>query len=68
MIFLTKYDKAVIVSSDGDYYRLVRYLKETGKLLYVIGTNNRVSWLLRREAGSSLLLIDQIRSKIEKVT
>ncbi len=45
---LPNYDKAVIVSGDGDFYCLVRYLAERDKLLKVlVPSRHRCSRLLR---------------------
>lgn len=42
------YDKAVIVSGDGDFTCLVEFLEEKQKLLYVLTPNRHYSSLLRR--------------------
>lgn len=48
MIEYQNYDKAIIVSGDGDFYCLVDYLKNNDKLLKVIVPNwSRYSSLLR---------------------
>lgn len=39
MIEFNKYDKAVIVSGDWDFYCLIKYLRENGKLETVIVSN-----------------------------
>lgn len=44
---LPNYDKAVIVSGDGDFFGLVEYLAGQGKLLKVLTPNQRYSTLLR---------------------
>ncbi len=48
MIEYSNYKKAVIVSGDGDFYCLIEYLEENGKLLKVIVPNKRFSSLLRK--------------------
>lgn len=40
------YDKAIIVSGDGDFYCLVEYLIEKEKLAFVLVPNNKFSKLL----------------------
>lgn len=42
---LKNYDKAVIVSGDGDFYTLVEYLAEQGKLLKLLAPNAHYSSL-----------------------
>ena len=46
MIEYPNYDKAIIVSGDGDFYPLIEYLKDKGKLLKIITPNKRYSSLL----------------------
>ncbi len=49
MIQYPNYDKAVIVSGDGDFHCLIEYLSEQGKLANVIIPNsNKYSALLRK--------------------
>lgn len=47
MIEYPNYDKAIIVSGDGDFQGLVAYLAEQGKLLKVLVPNERYSSLLK---------------------
>lgn len=56
-----KLDKAVIVSSDGDYAGLVKFLKERGKLKVILSphTENLFSILLKRTGVSISYLKDQ---------
>lgn len=44
---LPKYDKAVIVSGDGDFFGLVEYLAGEGKLEKILTPNQRYSTLLK---------------------
>jgi uncharacterized LabA/DUF88 family protein len=41
------YDKAIIVTGDGDFACLVEFLDDKGKLLHVFTPNNKYSKLLR---------------------
>jgi len=41
MIQYPNYDKAVIVSGDGDFYCLIEYLEKKNKLLKVIAPNKK---------------------------
>lgn len=47
---LPNYDKAIIVSGDGDFFGLVEYLKEQGKLLKLMTPNIHYSMLLKQFA------------------
>ncbi|HAM37713.1 MAG: seg [candidate division WS6 bacterium GW2011_GWC1_36_11] len=40
MIEIKNFQKAIIISGDGDFYCLVKYLKEKGKLGYLLIPNN----------------------------
>jgi uncharacterized LabA/DUF88 family protein len=44
---MPNYDKAIIISGDGDFYSLVEHLKEHGKLLNLMVPNRQYSTLLR---------------------
>ncbi len=44
---LPNYDKAIIVSGDGDFYCLIEYLEEQGKLLKVMPPNVHFSSLFK---------------------
>jgi uncharacterized LabA/DUF88 family protein len=46
MIEYPRYDKAIIVSGDGDFYPLIDYLKKKNKLLKIITPNKKYSSLL----------------------
>lgn len=59
-----KYDKAVIVSGDGDFYCLIDYLLEKNKLAYVLVPNKRFSKLLKR-FDKYIKRIDNARNSLE---
>src|SRR3989344_5596298 len=48
MIEYKNYDKAIIVSGDGDFHCLVEYLDVQGKLLKILVPTKRYSGLLRK--------------------
>lgn len=61
-----KFDKAIIVSSDGDYAGLVKFLQEKKKLLVILSPSNekKCSVLLKR-TGAKIAYINDQRSNIE---
>ena len=66
MIDLNNYEKAVIVSGDGDFYSLVRYLYNNNKLLRVIAPNKKQSsFLLRSEAKEKIIFLDDFKGSFE---
>lgn len=59
------FDKAIIVSSDGDFYSLVRYFYQNNKLLFVLSPYvETCSKLLKREAKEKIYLMDNLYLKI----
>ena len=66
MIEYPNYDRAVIVTSDGDFACLVRYLDEKEKLERVLSpTREKCSTLLRQAARARIDFLDGARSKLE---
>lgn len=59
------FEKAVIISSDGDYASLIKFLQEKNKLLMILSPSNRCSILLKR-TSARISYIDHIRSKIDQ--
>lgn len=65
MIDYNRYDKAIIVTSDGDFYSLVKYLYEHHKLRFVMSPYVRTcSILLKRSAKEKIVFMDNLRKKI----
>ena len=65
MIQYSNYDKAVIISGDGDFYCLVEYLVENKKLLKMIVPNRKYSSLLRK-FSTFIVNIQLFKHKLEK--
>ncbi len=66
MIDYSNYDKAIIVSSDGDFYSLVKYLYENGKLRLVMSPYNKTcSSLLKKSAKEKIVFMNNLREKLE---
>lgn len=57
------YDKAVVVSGDGDFYCLVEYLSEKNKLLHLLAPNNHYSSLYR-PFESFVVVLDSFRDQL----
>jgi uncharacterized LabA/DUF88 family protein len=47
-ILFNEYDKAIIVSGDGDFYCLEEFLEEKNKLLHILAPNKKYSKLLKK--------------------
>lgn len=60
----SQYNKAIIVSGDGDFRCLVDFLSEKGKLLHVMTPNRSFSKLLRDHL-KYIVQIDKLRGSLE---
>src|SRR3989344_5722263 len=60
-VYENKFDKAIIVSSDGDYASLIKFFKERGKLRIILSPHNKdlCSILLKRTDAPIAYLNDQ---------
>ena len=66
MIEYSNYDKAIIVSSDGDFYSLVKYLCERKKLKFVVSPYVKTcSKLLKKSAKERIVFMDNLREKLK---
>lgn len=66
MIDFPNYNKATIVSSDGDFYSLVKYLYQNGKLHFVMSPYVKTcSTLLKKEAKEKIIFMNNLRKKLE---
>ena len=68
MIEYLNYDRAIIITSDGDFGCLTEYLYEKDKLKTVISPHyNTCSILLKKAAKEKVVFIDNLRTKLEHV-
>ncbi len=66
MVDYEKYDQAVIVTSDGDFYSLVKYLYDRKKLKFVMSSYVKTcSVLLRKAARERIIFMNNLRKKLE---
>ncbi len=65
MIEYLNYEKAIIVSGDGDFYCLIEYLIKQNKLRKIIVPNMRFSSLLRK-FSDFIVNIQLFKKKLEK--
>ena len=65
MIEFNNYGKAIIVTSDGDFYSLVQYLYSKDKLKTVLSPNaEHCSSLLKQTAKEKMQFMDGLRHKL----
>ena len=66
MVDYKKYDKAVIVTSDGDFYSLVKHLYKNNKLSCVISPYTKTcSVLLKKTAKEKMVFMANLKKKLE---
>ena len=62
-----EYNKAVIVTGDGDFVPLVKILQEKGTFEHVIAPNRKyASRLLRKVSGSNITFMKEICGKVRR--
>ena len=67
MIQYYNYDKAVIVTGDGDMACLVEYLDSISKFKLVIACKpDSCSHLMRKASGDNIMYVDYLRERFEK--
>ncbi len=65
MLDFSTYNKALIVSSDGDFYSLVKHLYQSKKLLFVMSPHiNTCSSLLKKEAKEKIVFMNNLQNKL----
>ena len=57
---MSNYDKAIIVSGDGDFYSLVEYLEAKGRLLHILAPSGHYSQLYNKYE-SYIVKLDSFR-------
>lgn len=66
MVQYKKYNQAVIISSDGDFYSLVKHLYEHNKLKIVMSPYVKTcSTLLKNSAKEKIVFMDNLREKLQ---
>lgn len=68
MIDFAAYEKTVIVSGDGDFHCLIKYLREKNKLKIVLAPDmDKYSGLLKKAAGTNLAFMNDLKNKLEYI-
>jgi len=66
MIDLNTYDKAVVVTGDGDFYCLVKHLRKIDKFKILLAPNRaRCSHLLNIAAENQISFMNDLKPKLE---
>ena len=68
MLDINKYNKAVLISSDGDFACLVDHLRDIGKLECVLAPSREgCSHLLKKAARERLYFVEDLKYKVEYI-
>jgi len=68
MIEYNNYEKAIIVTGDGDFYCLVEYLKDQHKLMKLVVPDRRhYSSLLRKFCNGDIAFLNDLSGKLSKL-
>jgi len=68
MIEFSNYDRAVVVTGDGDFHCLVQYLYAKDKLKHVLVPNqNKYSALLKKSAKERILFMNNLKRKLQYI-
>jgi len=60
------FDKVIIITSDGDFYSLVKYFYERNRLFVVMSPYVKTcSVLLKKSAREKIVFMDNLRKKLE---
>jgi uncharacterized LabA/DUF88 family protein len=67
MIDFSNYNQAIIVTSDGDFYSLVKYLYQNKKLCFVMSPYVKTcSTLLKKEAKEKIVFMANLKGKLSR--
>lgn len=61
-----KFDRAVVLSGDGDFLPVLKYLKECNKEVIILGRGNRTAKEIKQFAGSNFRDFEYLREQIKR--
>jgi len=64
MIEYPNYDKAIIISGDGDFHCLIEYLEKQSKLLKIVIPNSRKYSALLRKYKEYFVYMNLLKKKL----
>lgn len=66
MIEWSNFDKAIIVSGDGDFHCLIEYLDQKKKILKVMAPTRKSFSSLLRKFGQYVIFVEDLKKKLKK--
>ncbi|MEQ1561619.1 MAG: NYN domain-containing protein, partial [Nitrospira sp.] len=61
-----EFDRAVVLSGDGDFLPVLKYLKECDKEVIILGRGNRTAKEIKQFAGSNFRDFEYLREQIKR--
>lgn len=68
MIEWPNFDKAIIVSGDGDFHCLIEYLEQKKKILKLIAPTRKSFSSLLRKFGQYVIFVEDLKKKLKKTS
>lgn len=60
------FDRAIILSGDGDFLPVLKYLRQNGKKIYVLARSNRTAKEIKQFAGSEFRDFEYLRELLKR--
>lgn len=60
-----EFDRVIILSGDGDFLPVLKYLKECGKEVIILGRGNRTAKEIKQFAGSNFRDFEYLRERLK---
>lgn len=64
MRLIGEYQKILVLSGDGDFEILLRYLKEQGRDIEIIANSKNTAWIYKQEYSKNLRNFEEIRESV----
>lgn len=65
MRYMSQYQELVVLSGDGDFAVVLKYLRNKGKKIHILSRGERTAKEIRRLAGGKFIDFVRLRSKLE---
>lgn len=66
LIFMDKYQQAIILSGDGDFLPLYQFIQEKGKRVTIIGSAKNTAREVKKFAGERFVSLGNLRGLLER--
>lgn len=63
--YLNKFERFIVLSGDGDFLPILKYLRENRKEVLIISRSDRTAKEIKKFAGDKFMNFDYLREKIK---